>query len=83
MIATKLVTNKSGGMNLAAWSPSHGRSIAGWPNSPHTSEQGEVLMHGGRRSLAKEEKIEWLEEYKTDLERELQGVTERIQELKK
>ena len=37
----------------------------------------------GRRFLTKEEKIEWLQDYKTNLERELQGVTERIQELKK
>jgi len=32
--------------------------------------------------LTKAEKIEWLEEYKSNLEKELQGVTERIQELK-
>jgi hypothetical protein len=37
---------------------------------------------GGRRFLTKEEKIEWLEEYKGSLEKELTGVTERIQELK-
>jgi len=37
----------------------------------------------GRRFLTKEEKIEWLEDYKSNLERELQGVTERIQEIKK
>jgi hypothetical protein len=37
----------------------------------------------GRRFLTKEEKIEWLEDYRTNLEKELQGVTERIQELKK
>jgi hypothetical protein len=35
-----------------------------------------------RRFLTKEEKIEWLEEYKTNLEQELKGVAERIQELK-
>jgi len=35
-----------------------------------------------RRFLTKEEKLEYLQEYKTDLEKELQGVTERIQELK-
>ncbi|MGA2461933.1 MAG: hypothetical protein ABSF82_10970 [Candidatus Bathyarchaeia archaeon] len=39
--------------------------------------------HGGRHFLTKEEKIEWLEEYKGSLEKELTGVTERIQELKK
>jgi len=39
-------------------------------------------MMCGRRFLTKEEKIEWLEDYKTNLEKELQGVTERIQELK-
>ena len=38
--------------------------------------------HGGRRFLTREEKIEWLEEYKSGLEKELQGVTERILELK-
>jgi len=38
---------------------------------------------GGRRFLTKEEKVEWLEEYKSNLEKELTGVTERIQELKK
>jgi hypothetical protein len=37
----------------------------------------------GRRFLTKEEKIEWLEDYRSNLEKELQGVTERIQELKK
>lgn len=37
---------------------------------------------GGRRFLTKEEKIEWLEEYKNSLEKELKGVTERIEELK-
>ena len=46
------------------------------------SKRGEDLVCG-RRFLTKEEKIEWLEEYKTNLEHELQGVTERIQELKK
>lgn len=38
--------------------------------------------YGGRRYLTKEEKIEWLEDYKSNLEKELQGVSERIQELK-
>ena len=38
---------------------------------------------GGRKFLTKEEKVEWLEEYKSSLEKELTGVTERIQELKK
>jgi len=32
--------------------------------------------------LTKEEKLEWLEDYKNDLQKELQGVTERIEELK-
>ncbi len=36
----------------------------------------------GRRYLTKEEKIEWLEEYQNNLEKELAGVKERIQELK-
>ncbi|MGA8903439.1 MAG: hypothetical protein WB661_00345 [Candidatus Bathyarchaeia archaeon] len=39
-------------------------------------------MCGGRRFLTKEEKLEWLEEYKTNLENELKGVAERIEELK-
>jgi len=38
--------------------------------------------YGGRRFLTKEEKLEWLEEYKSNLEGELKGVTERIAELK-
>ena len=38
--------------------------------------------YGGRRYFTKEEKIEWLEEYKSNLEKELAGVTERLQELK-
>ena len=37
---------------------------------------------GGRRYLTKEEKLEWLEEYQSDLEKELAGVKERMQELK-
>jgi hypothetical protein len=39
--------------------------------------------YGGRRFLTKQEKIEWLEEYKSSLEKELAGVTERIEELKR
>jgi len=35
-----------------------------------------------RRFLTKEEKVEWLEDYKSNLENELKGVTERIAELK-
>jgi len=38
--------------------------------------------YGERRFLTKEEKIEWLEDYKSNLENELKGVTERIAELK-
>lgn len=34
-----------------------------------------------RRFLTREEKIEWLEEYKSSLEKEITAVTERIQEL--
>jgi len=40
------------------------------------------MCYGGRRFLTKEEKIEWLQEYKSNLENELKGVTERIAELK-
>jgi len=40
------------------------------------------MCYGGRRFLTKEERIEWLEDYKNDLENELKGVTERIAELK-
>jgi len=39
--------------------------------------------YGGRRYFTKEEKLEWLQEYKSNLEKELAGVTERITELKK
>jgi hypothetical protein len=35
-----------------------------------------------RRYLTKEEKVEWLEDYKSNLEKELEGVKERIEELK-
>ena len=38
--------------------------------------------YGGRQFLTKEEKVEWLEDYKSELENELKGVTERIAELK-
>ncbi len=37
----------------------------------------------GRGFLTKEEKIEMLEDYKESLEKEAQGVAERIKELKK
>jgi hypothetical protein len=37
----------------------------------------------GRRYLTRKEKIEYLEEYKKDLEQEAAGVAERIEELKK
>jgi hypothetical protein len=40
------------------------------------------MCYGGRRFLTKEERIEWLEDYKSNLENELKGVTERIEELK-
>jgi hypothetical protein len=40
------------------------------------------MCYGGRRFLTKEERIEWLEDYKGNLENELKGVTERIAELK-
>lgn len=36
-----------------------------------------------RGFLTKEEKIEMLEDYKTSLEKETQGVAERLKELKK
>ena len=36
-----------------------------------------------RRYLTRKEKIEYLEEYKKELEQEAAGVAERIQELKK
>ncbi len=42
----------------------------------------DLMCYGGRRFLTKEEKVEWLEEYKSNLESELKGVTERIEELK-
>lgn len=37
---------------------------------------------GGRRYFTREEKIEWLEDYAGNLEAELKGVKERLQELK-
>ena len=40
------------------------------------------MCYGGRRFLTKEERVEWLEEYKSNLENELKGVSERIAELK-
>ncbi len=40
------------------------------------------MCYGGRRYLTKEEKVEWLEDYKSSLENELKGVSERIEELK-
>jgi hypothetical protein len=43
---------------------------------------GVAILCGGRRFVTKEEKMEWLEEYKSNLENELKGVTERIEELK-
>ena len=39
--------------------------------------------YGGRGFLTKEEKIEMLEDYKASLEKEAQGVAERIKDLKK
>lgn len=39
--------------------------------------------YGGRRYLTKEEKVEWLNDYAKELEGELQGVKERIQEIQK
>jgi hypothetical protein len=41
-----------------------------------------VCGYGGRRYFTKEEKLEWLEEYQSNLEKELAGVKERLQELK-
>jgi len=40
------------------------------------------MCYVGRRSLTKEERVEWLEDYKSNLENELKDVTERIAELK-
>jgi hypothetical protein len=40
------------------------------------------MCYGERKFLTKEERIEWLEDYKSNLENELKGVTERIAELK-
>jgi hypothetical protein len=37
---------------------------------------------GGRRYFSREERIEWLKEYQEQLEGELQGVKERLAELK-
>jgi len=40
------------------------------------------MCYGGRRFLTKEERIEWLEDYRSNLENELKAVNERIAELK-
>jgi hypothetical protein len=37
--------------------------------------------HGGRRYFTREEKKAWLEGYAEELENELKGVKERLQEL--
>ncbi|MBI2077651.1 MAG: DUF5320 domain-containing protein [Euryarchaeota archaeon] len=37
----------------------------------------------GRRYLTKEEKLDWLNNYAKELESELQGVKERLKEIKK
>ena len=39
-------------------------------------------MPGHRRFLSREEKIELLEKYRNDLEKEIEGVKQRIEELK-
>lgn len=44
---------------------------------------GASCCNSNRGFLTKAEKIEMLKEYKTDLENEMQGVTERIAELQK
>ena len=41
------------------------------------------MCYGGRRFLTKEEKVEWLEDYKSNLVNEVMGVSEGIAELKK
>ncbi len=38
---------------------------------------------GGRRYMTKDEKTEWLATYAKELENELQGVKERLEEIKK
>ena len=38
---------------------------------------------GARNFLTKEEKLELLKEYKENLEKEVQGVTERIKQIEK
>lgn len=43
----------------------------------------EYEMHGGRRFFTKEERIEFLKEYKQSLEQEAKGVGERIKEMEK
>jgi hypothetical protein len=41
----------------------------------------ETGFHGARRFLTKEERISLLKEYKNNLEKETQGVVEKIKEL--
>jgi len=67
---------------VASYEPTAYSWMAGWSTHAATELIGGDRMMCGRRYLTKEEKIEWLEDYKTNLEKELQGVTERIQELK-
>jgi len=55
-----------------------------WKHGPrHEPMNCGCGCHSGRRFLTKEERIEMLEDYKNWLEKEKQGVEERIEELKK
>ena len=63
--------------------PSTNPWLAGWSTNARASVNGGECDMCCRQFLTKEEKLEWLEDYKSNLEKELQGVTERIQELKK
>ena len=67
---------------MASFDPATDSRMARRSTHAATQVNGGDRRMCGRRFLTKEEKLEWLEDYKTDLEKELQGVTERIQELK-
>jgi hypothetical protein len=43
---------------------------------------GDRCGYGGRRYLSKEERAQMLQDYQKELENELQGVKERIEELR-
>ena len=64
------------------------RNFEGMEHGPRHSHRHGPMEHGPgchrrRHFYTKQERIEMLEEYKTWLDKEKQGVEERIEELKK